>query len=214
MENKICLADTRNQIDDFVIEEIKKLGYEVKRMTLPFGDFAFLDNLTYCVDIKSSSGGIVEIAKNICSSDHDRLRREIKKCFEWNGEICFLIANEDGIEKLEDLITWKVPHFKSDMWSYKYLYNGKWISKKQLVTYINEKDISSVQKKRFKIHSKGDIVTLIKPEILMKAIKTMSEPNHYKDGLTVRFAFCSKESAGEKIIQILEYWQKKHKKLS
>ena len=212
MEDKICLADTRNQIDDFVIEEIEKLGYEVKRMTLPFGDFAFLDNLTYCVDIKSSSGGIVEVAKNICSSDHQRLKREIQKCFDWNGEICFLVANEDGVKKIEDLTTWQVPNFKSDMWGYKYLYNNKWISKKQLLTYISEKNICDIQKKRFKIHSKGDIMTLVNPTTLMKAIKTMSEPNHYKEGLTVRFAFCSKEDAGKKIIQILEYWQKKYKK--
>lgn len=111
--SKVCIADTRNQVDDFAVRKIMSCGYEVRRMTLPFGDFALLDNLTCAVDIKSSGGGILELCRNVCSSDHERLRREILKCAEWNGEICFLIANDDGIEKVEDLINWKSPCYKS-----------------------------------------------------------------------------------------------------
>ena len=66
MASKICIADTRNQVDDFAVRSIESQGYKVKRMTLPFGDFALIDNLTCAVDIKSSGGGIVEIARNIC----------------------------------------------------------------------------------------------------------------------------------------------------
>lgn len=171
----ICVADTRNQVDDFAIRDIKWQGYDVKRMALPFGDFALLDNLTCAVDIKSSGGGIVEIAKNICSKDHERLKREILKCAEWGGEICFLVANNDGITNVDQLAQWESPRYKS----------GK---------------------------LKGQVFTRIKGETLMKAIKTMSQPNYYADGLTVRFSFCAKQDAGKKIIQILEYWKKEKNK--
>jgi hypothetical protein len=113
MAEKICIADTRNQVDDFAVKSIESQGYKVKRMTLPFGDFALIDNLTCAVDIKSSGGGIVEIARNICSKDHERLKREIMKCADWGGEICFLVANNDGITKVEQLAQWKSPCYKS-----------------------------------------------------------------------------------------------------
>lgn len=176
---KICIADTRNQVDDFAVKKIEECGYQVKRMTLPFGDFALLDNLTCAVDIKSSGGGILELAKNVFSSDHERLKREILKCAEWGGEICFLVANDDGITQLEQLEHWQPPRFKST--AYK---DGKLI------------------------HKKGQPMTKVKGETLMKALKTMSEPNRYKQGLTVRFSFCERANAGKKIVQILEWWKK------
>lgn len=211
---KICIADTRNQIDDFAVREIRKLGYVVKRMTLPFGDFALIDNLTYCVDIKSSSGGILEICKNTCSNDHKRLKQEILKCAEWQGEICFLIANEEGITSIDDLQNWQVPRFKSDVWIDKFLYKGEWLTRKQILQFISKEELLNAEKKRFKIHKKGELMTTVKPETFMKVLKTMSEPNHYGEGFTVRFVFCNKENAGKKIIQILEWWKKqKHKQV-
>lgn len=167
---KVCIADTRNQVDDFAVRKIQECGYGVRRMTLPFGDFALLDNLTCAVDIKSSGGGVLELSRNVCSKDHERLRREILKCAEWNGKICFLIANEDGITNIDQLPNWKSPCYKS----------GK---------------------------LKGKPFTQVKGETLMKALLTMSQPNYYKDGLTVRFVFCKKEDAGKKIIEILEWWK-------
>lgn len=172
MGQKIICADTRNQVDDFAVKEIEKLGYKVRRMALPFGDFALIDNLTCVVDIKSSGGGVAEVAKNICSSDHERLRREILKCAEWGGQICFLIANNDGITNVEQLKDWSSPKYK------------------------------------YGLH-KGEPITKVKGETLMKAIKTMSTPNRYGKGLTVRFSFIAKENAGQKIVEILE-WYKKH----
>ena len=182
-KNKVILADTRNQVDDFVVKELERLGYTVRRTTLPFGDFALMDNITHAVDIKSSSGGVIEVAKNICSSDHARLRREILKCAEWGGEICFLVANNDGITNIEQLKDWQSPCYK-------------WNVKKDGVV----------------VHRKGEPLTRVKGETLMKAIKTICEPNHYKQGLTVRFTFVAKEKAGAKIIQILEWWRNQKEK--
>ena len=211
MENKVCIADTRNQVDDFAVKEIIKQGYEVRRMTLPFGDFALLDNLTYAIDIKSSGGGILELARNVCSTDHQRLKREIKKCAEWNGEICFLIANEDGVNSIDDLLTWKSPTFKSDQYVQKYKYQDKWVTKAVLLKHIKEKDLPNYEKKSIKTHSKGEPMTTLKMETFVKALKTMSQPNHYKKGLTVRFSFIDKNKAGEKIVQILEWWKTKRR---
>lgn len=206
---KIIIADTRNQQDDFVVKQLERLGYKVKRSKLPYGDFALADNMRYSVDIKSSSGGVLECAKNICSSDHRRIVEEIKECAYWHGQLCFLIANEDNINKIEDLNNWKSPLYKSDLWVSKYLKNDKWYTKKQVQSLLGENEsIYDLPTKREKLHTKGEPMTRVKGETLAKALKTMSEPNRYADGLTVRFSFCSKENAGRKIAQILEWWAK------
>ena len=205
---KICIADTRNQVDDFAVKEIEKLGYRVKRMTLPFGDFALLDNLSYAIDIKSSSGGLIELCRNVCSNDHQRLKREILKCADWQGELCFLIVNEDGITHIDQIEFWEVPTFKSDIWVDKYKYHDKWLTRKQILEHIHPNNLSAYERKKFKMHKKGDLMTRVNPKTFMKALKTMSKPNHYGNGFTIRFSFCNRENAGKKIIQILEWWQR------
>ena len=214
----IVIADTRNQDDSFVIENFPKYGYEHRRWNLPFGDFALRECMYKAVDIKSASGGIVEIAKNVCSRDHERVRREIETCIEWGGRICFLIANDDGITKLEQLKEWEAPRYKGDMYGDYYQVNGKWLSKKALAercgcAAINLSEavpnLAKLPHERRKLHSKGDLMTAIKGETLMKVLKTMSEPGHYAEGFKVDFAFCRREDAAKKILQILNYYNKR-----
>lgn len=174
--SNIVIADTRNQEDKFVVDKIKQYGYRYKRHNLPFGDFALADNIFSAVDIKSSSGGIVEIARNICSSDHGRFRREILTAADWGGDITFLVANDDGITSVEQLATWQSPRYKSD-----------------------------VRKDGVVVHRKGDLFTTVKGETLMRAIKTICTPDRYAKGMQVRFVFCSKEEATARILRILRY---------
>lgn len=180
---QIVIADTRNQVDDFAVCDIERYGYTVKRWGLPYGDFALADNIYSAVDIKSSSGGIVEISRNICSGDHERLRNEIRLAAEWGGDLCFLVANSDGITSVDELEHWTSPLYKSDC-------------------YVDG----------VRIHKKGDPFTKVAGTALMKAIKTMCEPDHYAPGFTVNFVFCKKEDAGNRILRILRNYQCKRAK--
>jgi len=204
----ICYADTRNQDDAWACEQIRAQGYEVHRHTLSFGDFALSSEIRLAIDIKSSSGGIVEIARNVCSKDHNRLKREIFKCVAVHGQICFLVAGNHGITSIADLNNWVSPIYKSDIYKTEYFLNsdGTKIAKADLKDYGKEDYYS----KRTLMHKKGELYTKVKGETLAKALATMSEPNHYADGLTVRFSFCSKENAGKKIVEILEWYNKNY----
>lgn len=204
----ICYADTRNQDDLWACEQIRAQGYEVHRNCLSFGDFALSSEIRLAIDIKSSSGGIVEIARNVCSKDHNRLKQEIFKCVAVGGQICFLIAGNHGITSLADLNNWVSPIYKSDQYKIEYYRysDGLKLAKAKLKNY----DKQDYYSKRVLAHKKGDPYTTVKGETLAKALTTMSEPNHYADGLTVRFSFCSKENAGKKIVEILEWYNKNY----
>lgn len=213
----IVIADTRNQDDNFVIENFPKYGYEHRRWNLPFGDFALRDCIYHAVDIKSASGGIVEIAKNVCSSDHERVRREIETCVQWGGRLCFLIANNEGINKMEQLAEWESPRYKGDMYVSYYLVKGVWKSQKELSEQYGVPmaqlpkavpGLMSLPHKRCKLHAKGDPMTAIKGITLMRTLQTMSQPDHYADGFKVDFAFCSRADAAHKILKILNYYNK------
>ena len=213
----IVIADTRNQDDHFVIENFPKYGYEHRRWNLPFGDFALRECMYNAIDIKSASGGIIEIAKNVCSSDHERVRREIETCIAWGGRICFLIANDDGITKMEQLAEWEPPKYKSDMYADFYQVNGKWASARALaerchvlMTQLGEAipGLGRLPHERRKLHNKGEPMTAVKGATLMKTLQTMAQPDHYADGFKVDFAFCSRADAAYWILKILRHYRR------
>ena len=171
--NCVVILDTRNQKDGFVEESLKALGCQILRSKLPFGDVALPTNILNCIDLKSSGGGLIELSKNICSKDHNRLKREIELCLAMNGKITFLCL-EKGINKVEDIKDWIVPTFKGTL-----IKNNKCI------------------------HRKGEPMTKVKPETLMKAIQTMTKQDHYRVGFKVNFEFTDKQSCGHKILNIL-----------
>lgn len=212
---EIVIADTRNQDDHFVIEGFPRYGYEHRRWNLPFGDFALRDRMYNAVDIKSSSGGIVEIAKNVCSSDHERVRREIETCIAWGGRLCFLIANDDGVTRMEQLASWEAPRYKGDMYTDFYFINDEWVSARALaercrvpMTQLSEAipALDKLPRERRKLHGRGEPMTAIKGTTLMKTLQTMAQPDHYADGFKVDFAFCSRADAAYKILKILRYY--------
>ena len=53
------------------------------------------------------------------------------------------------------------------------------------------------------LHKKGELMSKVNPQTLQKAIETMSEVNHYKEGVKVSFDFTDKKNCGVKIIDIL-----------
>lgn len=202
--NKI-IVDTRNQKDDFVVKSLQSLGYEVVREKLNFGDVAFDNSRHIVVDLKSSGGGLIELSRNRCSHDHNRMKNEIEKCLKYNGEITFLCF-EPNINSIDDIINWQVPRFKTNLWVTKYYEQET--NKPLTKDIINKnKNIKYYSKKEL-LHKAGQLMTKIKPETLMKSLKTMCEPNHYMDGKKVNLEFATKENCGEKIINILTRYNK------
>lgn len=198
--NNLFILDTRNQKDSFVVKGLENLGFETTRQMLFFGDVVNAKNIYKAIDLKSSGGGLIELSRNICSKDHNRLKREIEKCAKFNGELIFLIF-EPNISCIEDIKYWEVPKFKSDQWKTIYIHpeTGERCNKLERQKKTNE-NVKWITKKVVS-HKKGDLITNVKPETLMKAIKTMSEPNHY--ACKVSFRFTTKQNCGYDIYNLL-----------
>ncbi len=218
------IVDTRNQKDDFVIKSLAKLGYTCDRLQLYYGDIARKDNILNSIDLKSSSGGLIELAKNILSKDHERIKREIKKCIAYRGKLTFLCF-EPGITCIDDIANWEIPTFKSNQ--YIISYYSKRTNEKISKILINQEFAKRVKNNKIilkgtyeqglqdfidkytyvkseLVHKKGELKTKITPKTLMKAIRTMSEPNHYGEGVTINFDFTDLASCGLKILHILD----------
>ncbi|HKL93806.1 MAG TPA: hypothetical protein VJZ69_00810 [Clostridia bacterium] len=159
----MILFDTRNQKDTFISEPLTNFGFATDRTKLPFGDIATADDILNAVDIKSAHNGLQELAGNICSGDHNRLRREIEKCAEYGGKLTFLVVHPH-ITKIDEVCKWKSEVYK---------YGAK----------------------------KGQPYTKVKGDTLMKAMKTMSEPNRY--GCEIKFEFATKATAWQKVLKLL-----------
>lgn len=190
------ILDTRNQKDAFVEKALKDLGHTIVRSKLPFGDVAERYDMLNCVDLKSSGGGLIELAHNVCSSDHSRVRNEIMSCLEVNGNITFLVF-EPHITCLEDVKNWVSPRFKANMWKKVYTLRGEKVPKSKLKP--NEMyDVQTVM-----VHKKGEPMTRVSGETLYKALKTMSEQGHYAPNTKVNFVFTTKKDCGKAIEEIL-----------
>lgn len=178
----VIIVDTRNQKDDFVVRALEQRGCTIVRSKLPFGDVALSTNILNCIDLKSSGGGLIEVAKNRCSKDHNRMKKEIESCLSVGGKITFMCF-EPEMKTIEDIANWEIPHFKADLYKTKRNTEGKL--------------------ERVCLHKKGQPMTKVKPESLMKSIQTMTTPDHYKVGTKVDFVFVDKNNCAEKIIEIL-----------
>lgn len=86
----------------------KKLGTQVIRCKLPFGDYAVVPPIV--VDTKRD---IYEIAQNI-DQDHERFRNECINARDHGCQLVILIENLDGVRSLGDLAKWResTAHFR------------------------------------------------------------------------------------------------------
>ena len=205
MKPRKVIPDTRNQIDDFVCDQIRALGYEVVRdkkncYKLAWGDFAFSDNILCAVDVKSSGDGITEIAGNVWGNkkEHERFTDEIKHCAHFGGEICFLIVSPyDDIKSIEDLDKWKSPVYKND------IYRPILDKQGNPVIGANGEPLKEIY------HHAGEPYVKVEGRVLKKILQTMSTPGRYGEGFTVYFRFCTRENVGEKLINILTWFAEK-----
>lgn len=104
----ILIEDTRNVVTKHKIKNayFKSQGIKVVRTKLFCGDYSRLDCQTVCVDSKKD---IIEVAANICGSQHERFRNECIRAKE-NG-IKLIILIEENFT-LETLKMWQSPKNK------------------------------------------------------------------------------------------------------
>lgn len=217
------ILDSRNQKDEFVDNALKVLGHDTQRLQLYYGDVAVKGDMLNCIDLKSSGGGILELMSNVCSSDHSRLKREIQKAILYGGSLTFLCF-ENGIKSIDDIINYKMPVFKSTV--YKTCYYDKITHKRTKKTDINASFLKKVKggeiilldnypleltkytnnnyyTKREISHKAGDPYSRISLQTFIKALKTMTEQDHYGEGVKINFEFTTKQNCGKKILDIL-----------
>jgi hypothetical protein len=184
----LLYEDTRQQVyagdkHDNIRSHCQQAGIEIKRIALPFGDYALADNvdineISYTdrtgvdrtvtkTSIKAGSISIdtkqdlVEISGNIMhSKDHERFRRECIKAQEAGCQLVILI---EEIPPCGMVDLWTPPVFQSTT----------------------------------RYHRAGQPVTRANPVLLRKCMETMTK----KYG--VKFAFCDRSQTGRVLMSIL-----------
>lgn len=155
----ILIEDSRQQAGkhENIHQYCKKHGITIIRKKLDVGDYAFPDG-KIAIDTKED---LLEISKNIMSSDHRRFRAECQLAQELGIKLIFLVEEVPDYGMVE---YWKVP---------------RWRTTNQF-------------------HKCGDLMTMVDPETLKKAMTTMSE----KYG--VEFRFCNKRNTPSRVIKYLK----------
>lgn len=183
------IKDTREKIGKKIEIDnyFQEHNIKVLRSKLPYGDYCRVDKMNLVIDVKMSA---LEIFGNL-TKDHVRFRNEIKGANDFGIGIVILIEEDDYYATLDTFRQWyRIPVWKSDGW----------------------KQIGS---KKVKTHKKGEPMTKVNVDAIVKAMKTMQEK------YAVLFKFTTKERCGADIINILHnryddynnYFQNKIKEL-
>lgn len=179
--------DSRQQINkhDLKNKYFQDNGIKVLRSKLPYGDYAIVGKNNLTIDTKMSA---LELF-NCMTKDHIRFRNEIKGANDFNIGIVILIEEEEYYATLDTFRDWyRIPLWKSDGWKNNGIH-------------------------KIKTHKKGEPMTKVDVNAIVKAMKTMQEK------YAVLFKFTTKERCGADIINILHtryndynnYFQKKLK---
>lgn len=170
--NEIYLQiDSRQQANKHELKDKYFEEHNIKTLKskLPFGDYAIINKMNVVVDTKKDA---MELFGDL-TKQHTRFRKEIQGANDFNIGLVILIEEEDYYADLDTFKNWyRVPRWKSDGWK-------------------------TVNGKRYKTHSKGEQMTKVDIDAIVKAMKTMQEK------YAVIFKFTTKERCGEDIINIL-----------
>lgn len=98
----MLIEDTRNQVGKHkqLNQDLQSLGVQVVRSKLYVGDYARIENQTVCIDTKKD---YVELASNICGSQHKRFRDECLRAKTVGIRLVILVEEEIPAE------LWKSP---------------------------------------------------------------------------------------------------------
>lgn len=105
----ILIEDTRNQVGKHKNIEAycNRMGIEIVRQKLDVGDYMIQDGLPISVDTKQD---IMELCKDVMSSDHRRFRAECVRAQETGIQLIVLIEELPPYGKVD---LWEVPRWKS-----------------------------------------------------------------------------------------------------
>ena len=111
LKDFMILTDTRQQKENHIIKEFDKQKILHIRTTLESADYVairknengyYIDN-SILIDTKKD---LEELCGNLCSKDHERVKREIEKARELGCKDFYFIIANNKIKSLNDLRTW------------------------------------------------------------------------------------------------------------
>lgn len=149
-------------------------GISYRYVKLDTGDYKLYDNDKILIDRKS---GIMEIANNLLSHEHERFKREILRSVDMNAKLYILIEDEE-ITCIDEVVNFKIPVFKSTQYKQIVDMNG------------NLKYICS--------HTKGEPRAKFSPLTLSKVMKTQEER------YGIKYVFAKHKQIPARIISILK----------
>lgn len=108
------IEDTRNQIGKHknIEQYCRRHGIEIVRQCLPVGDYVLsVDGKTPFTNVSvDTKENLLEIAKNICSSDHRRFKDEVVRANEFGIKLIVLV---EELPPFGSVDLWEVPRWKS-----------------------------------------------------------------------------------------------------
>lgn len=106
----ILIEDTRQQEGKHknIYAYCKRNGIEIVRQKLDVGDYMLVGGGKISVDTKED---LLELSKNIMSSDHRRLKAECERAKELGIHLVFLIEEYPPFGKVD---MWEVPRWKTE----------------------------------------------------------------------------------------------------
>lgn len=112
MNKYVILTDTRQQKESHILKKFDENKILHIRTTLPSADYMALrfdDEKGMYMDYSTlidTKKDLEEISGNLCSANHERIKREIAKGKELGCENFIFLIGDNKIKTKEDLINW------------------------------------------------------------------------------------------------------------
>lgn len=108
--NNIIIVDTREKGHKKILEYFDKVGQDYIVSKLDAGDYMLFKDFSTIIDRKNN---LLELSSNLCrTSEHERVKREIKLARELGCENFIFLIAESKIKSLDDIKNWNSPHTK------------------------------------------------------------------------------------------------------
>lgn len=108
--NNIIIVDTREKGHKKILEYFDKVGQDYIVSKLDAGDYMLFKDFSTIIDRKNN---LLELSSNLCrTSEHERVKREIKLARELGCENFIFLIAESKIKSIEDIKNWSSPHTK------------------------------------------------------------------------------------------------------
>lgn len=108
--NNLIIVDTREKGHKKILEYFDKVGQDYIVSKLDAGDYMLFKDFSTIIDRKNN---LLELSSNLCrTSEHERVKREIKLAQELGCKNFIFLIAESKIKSLDDIKNWSSPHTK------------------------------------------------------------------------------------------------------